>query len=119
MMFWPSTSFGGSDAMDIERRLTRRGLLGTGAGVAAGLAVSACSPSGTVGPGSGPTEPTGVARPPAYAPYKGPKPDLAGDGAIGIPNGFLSYPDPPPSTGRVPLALSKPVDFLVQGVPTP
>ncbi|MGD7706547.1 ABC transporter substrate-binding protein [Microlunatus sp. Y2014] len=53
---------------------------------------------------------------PSYFAYDGPTPDLTGDGAIGIPHGYLTFPDPPDTTGQTPLELSAPVEFLVQGL---
>jgi len=99
---------------------TRRTLLGAGLAAGAGLALSACTTGGET-PGGVPSEnpaSQAAAVRPNYIPFDGPKPDLLGDGATGVPNGFLSYHDPPPSTGRVPLNLSKPVEMHVQSIPS-
>lgn len=103
--------------------ITRRQLMvrGVGLGLAAGatLSIAGCREDG---PGGRPAGSTGVGESaaavrPTYVPFTGPVPDLPGDATTGVPNGFLKYPDPAPSTGRVPLNLSAPVEFLVQGVP--
>lgn len=98
--------------------VTRRTLLTAGTALGAGLTLAGCQPSGS---GNGPGG-TGSGAPltmPTFVPFKGPKPDLPGDAARGVPDGYLSYPDPPASTGRVPLKLSRPVELLVQGGTTP
>lgn len=98
---------------------SRRTLLGTGLAAGAGLALAACQPGG---PGTAPSQNPGsqaAAVRPSYIPFDGPKPDLVGDGTKGVPNGFLTYPDPPPSTGRTPLTLSKPIEMHVQSIPSP
>lgn len=89
--------------------LSRRTVLG--AATATVLGMAGCR-SGDGGNGS----PTGSqpAQRPSYIPYDGPQPELPGNES-GLPNGFLRYPDPPPSTGRVPLGLSAPVEMLCQG----
>ena len=95
--------------------LTRRTLLGTGLAAAAGAALSGCQTGdGTDGsPGGGGEQATR----PTFVAFDGPEPDLVGDAEIGLPNGYLSYPDPPASTGRVPLELSAPVSMLMQRNP--
>lgn len=96
---------------------SRRSLLGVGLASSAAALVAGCAPARNLG--SQPSSPTApVAAKPAHIPFDGPKPDLAGDTAIGVPNGYLSYPDPAPSTGRVPLKLSAPVEFMVQSTPS-
>jgi len=101
--------------------LTRRSLLATGLTASATLVVAGCAPGDTTpsmptgSPGSGTSAPSPVR--PAHIPYDGPKPDLVGDGATGVPNGFLTYPAEPPSTGRVPVNLSAPITFLGLGDP--
>ncbi len=97
-------------------QLGRRSLLGGGIAVGATAALAACrTNSNDPGDDTGPKVDVSTIRP-AYIPYDGPEPDLVGDGETGVPNGFLSYPDPPPSTGSVPLDLSKPVEMMVQGI---
>jgi len=82
-----------------------------------GLALAGCQ---TAGPGGGATsDGKAPVSMPTFVPYDGPTPDLPGDAAKGVPDGYLSYPDPPQSTGRVPVGLSKPVELLVQGGTTP
>ncbi|MGD7708091.1 extracellular solute-binding protein [Microlunatus sp. Y2014] len=102
--------------------LSRRTVLGSGLAAGAGLALSACTGSGTEPGGSG--EPGGAGgggggagggAMPNHIPFDGPTPDLPGDAETGVPDAYLKYPDPPQSTGTVPLGLSAPVEFLLQG----
>src|SRR5699024_6517753 len=98
--------------------MSRRALLGAGAAAGAGLALSACGTGGGGTGGSGGGSGSGGAGElvmPKHVPFDGPTPDLPGDPSTGVPNGFLSIPDPPPSTGTVPLGLSAPVEILIQG----
>jgi len=106
--------------------ITRRQLIARGVGLSAAagatMLAAGCRPGEPVdGPGSTTgSSSTGTARVgirPSYVPFDGPVPDLPGDATIGVPHGFLKYPDPAASTGRVPLNLSAPVEFMVQGVP--
>ncbi|HIT76781.1 MAG TPA: hypothetical protein IAA98_14470 [Candidatus Avipropionibacterium avicola] len=99
-------------------QMARRTLLGGGLAVGAAAALAGCRTDGGGGTGTGGDSGGGDVSSirPNYIPYDGPQPDLPGDGAIGVPNGFLSYPSPPPSTGGVPVGLSKPVEMMVQGV---
>lgn len=101
--------------------LTRRTLLSGGLALGGGLALSSCRTENRPGGGEGGGGGAGSADDPrpAYIPYDGPQPDLEGDGATGVPNGFFSYPDPAPSTGRVPLGLSAPVHMMVQSPTVP
>ncbi|MGD7704815.1 ABC transporter substrate-binding protein [Microlunatus sp. Y2014] len=99
--------------------LTRRALLGTGLAAGAGLALAACQTGGsegTGGSGGGGGAGSGEFTYPAHVPYDGPEPELAPDPTSGVPAGYQTFPDPAPSTGRVPLELSAPVEFLVQGI---
>ncbi|OYN85329.1 hypothetical protein CGZ92_11050 [Parenemella sanctibonifatiensis] len=95
----------------------RRSLLGGGLALGAGAALSACSSDdgGSPGGGSaggGPAEADSIR--PAYIPFDGPEPDLVGDGETGVPNAFLTYPDPPPNTGNVPVGITRDVELMVQ-----
>ncbi|HIT76577.1 MAG TPA: hypothetical protein IAA98_13415 [Candidatus Avipropionibacterium avicola] len=105
--------------MTTSPRLTRRTVLGSGLAAGIGLAAGCRADDqggGATGGGESGSGGSNDIRP-AYIPYDGPEPDLPGDGAIGTPAGFLSYPDPPQSTGRVPLELSAPVEMLMQRNP--
>lgn len=98
--------------------MARRSLLGGGVALGATAALAGCRTDNNGGGGGGDSSPpvdVSTVRP-QYIPFDGPEPDLVGDGEIGVPNGYLSYPDPPPSTGTVPLELSKPVEMMVQGI---
>lgn len=98
--------------------VTRRSLLGASLAAGATLAFAGCQ---TTGPGTTPSQGSGseaAAIRPSYVAFDGPKPDLVGDGATGVPNGYLSYPEPV-SIGGVPLNLSAPVEVFAQGVPSP
>jgi putative aldouronate transport system substrate-binding protein len=73
--------------------LSRRGFLRTAIGAAALTAtgvptLAACSSGGNSGSSGGRA---GSVKLPAYAPFKGPRPDLPGT-ADGIPPGYLTYP---------------------------
>ena len=94
--------------------VNRRALLGGGLAATAGATFTACGAGGDDSPGG---DGESSAERPAHVQFDGPTPDLEGDGEIGVPNGYLSYPDPPQSTGRVPLELSAPVSMLMQRNP--
>lgn len=90
--------------------LSRRFVLGAAAGAAFG--VTGCRPGDDTN-GAG-TAGSAAAERPAHIPHDGPAPDLPGNES-GLPHGFLSYPDPPPSTNAVPLEVSAPVELLCEG----
>src|SRR5699024_8159859 len=95
--------------------LTRRALLGVGAAAGAGIALAACGGGGS-GTSEAGTDGAGELVMPAHVPYAdGPDPDIVGDPAAGVADGYLSYPDPPPSTGRVPVGVAAPIEILIQG----
>lgn len=95
--------------------LSRRSLLGIGAGLGVGIGLAGCE-TGPQPSGNTVTAPSNIDEVrPGYFPYDGPAPDLKGDAAAGVPDGYLTFPDPPATTGQVPLGLSAPVEFLVQG----
>ncbi|HIT76153.1 MAG TPA: extracellular solute-binding protein [Candidatus Avipropionibacterium avicola] len=98
-------------------RVTRRSLLGAAVATTTGLAVGCRTEDAGGGGAEGGGEGDQLVYPQHIA-YDGPQPDLAGDTETGVPDGYLSYPDPPVSTGRVPLDLSAPVELFVQGTAT-
>ncbi len=105
--------------MTPNHSLSRRRLLGGGLALSGALALASCRTDDTTPEATEPSANGGTDPRPAHIPFDGPQPDLAGDGETGVPNGFLSYPDPPPSTGRVPLELSAPVAMMIQSPTVP
>lgn len=96
--------------------MTRRAALGAGLATAVAAATAGCRTDDVEDPdiGDETTESAKDVRP-VYVAYDGPKADLPGDATTGVPDAYFSYPDPPPSTGRIPLGVSDPVSFMTSG----
>ncbi|MGD7706192.1 hypothetical protein [Microlunatus sp. Y2014] len=99
--------------------MTRRALLGGVAGVAGGIALAGCGPSGGGSGGTGGNtggSGSGSFTPPAYVPFADVTPDLPGT-EDGVSPAFFSFPDPPSSRDGFPLPQTEPVTALLQNAP--
>lgn len=95
-------------------RIPRRSLLGAGVTAVGVAGLAGCRTA----PRDGTEEVAQAAPAPNHVPYDGPSPDLVGDPETGVPDAYLAYPDPPPSTGSVPVGIGSPIELLVQGAPS-
>src|SRR5699024_7455087 len=112
----------GGNVMDNQRLSTaagagpaavsRRALLGGGAGLVGAALLAGCSSGGGAG-GSGADGPY---PPPSYPPLAGVEPDLPGT-EDGVSPAFLSFRDPPVDRDGFPLPQTETVTALLQGVP--
>lgn len=93
-------------------KIQRRTLMATATAATAALTLAGCSVSDAQPPT---TEPEAGGALPNFFAYDGPKPDLLGDAETGVPDGYLSYPDPPVRVIEQSLGLSAPVTVLTQG----
>lgn len=101
--------------MTVPSQFTRRSVLGGGLALGAGVAAAGCRTERNTPPDGESGE---AAARPDFISFDGPVPDLVGDGEVGVPDGFLSYPDPPVSTGQVPLELSSGFTMMMQRNPS-
>lgn len=93
--------------------LSRRALLGGGAGLVGAALLAGCSSGGGAGGSGGDSGPY---TPPTYQPFAGVEPDLPGT-EDGVSPAFLSFPDPPVARDGFPLPQTETVTALLQGVP--